>query len=64
MAETTDPNKTTPPAPPKEKPKRVQVIGEGTLGHLLLKKGDTTDDETYVNLLKTKRGKTLVQEVK
>jgi hypothetical protein len=56
------PPPTTPPAT-KEKPKRVEVICEGTLGHLLLKKGDTTGDEEYVALLKTKRGKMLVREI-
>ena len=56
-------DETNPPAPPTGKPARVQVICEGTLGHLLLKKGETTDDEAYVALLKTKRGQSLVQKV-
>lgn len=47
-----------------EVPKKVRVICKETLGHLLLTEGDTTDDPQYVALLKTKRGKTLVQEVK
>ncbi len=50
--------------PPKEKSKRVRVICEGTLGHLLLKKGEITDDADYAALLKTRRGRTLVEEVK
>ena len=47
-----------------EKKKTVRVICEGVLGPLGLRKGDTTDNEDYVALLKTKRGKTLVEEVK
>lgn len=47
----------------KVKPVRVMVMCEGTLGHLLLKKGETTDDEAYVALLKTPRGRALVQKV-
>lgn len=48
-----------------EKPKTVRVIkANGTLGHLLLQKGDTTSDQEYVALLKTKRGRKLVEEVK
>lgn len=47
-----------------EKKKQVRVICEGVLGPLGLRKGDTTDDASYVALLKTKRGKTLVEEVK
>lgn len=56
-----------PPAPnaqKTEKTKRVRVICDGVLGPLGLVKGDETDDADYVALLKTKRGKTLVQEVK
>lgn len=49
----------------KEKKTQVRVILEkGVLGHLLLKKGEVTDNEEYVGLLKTKRGQTLVEEVK
>lgn len=44
--------------------KSVRVICNGTLGDKLLKKGDVTSDEEYVALLKTKRGRTLVEEVK
>ncbi len=68
---TTDPDKdkggagNNPPPQPKEKPKRVRVILEkGTLGHLHLKKGDSTEDADYAELLKTRRGRTLVEEVK
>jgi hypothetical protein len=43
---------------------KVRVIGEGRLGHLLLKKGDVTGDERYVKLLETERGRRLVEEVK
>ncbi len=47
------------------KPKQVRVIlKNGTLGHLLLTEGKTTDDPAYVALLGTKRGKRLVEEVK
>jgi hypothetical protein len=48
----------------KNTPKRVRVICESdTLGHLLLKKGDVTDDKEYVALLKVK-GQQKVEEVK
>lgn len=46
------------------KPKQVRVICDGTLGPKLLKKGDVTDDEEYVALLDSERGRTLVEEVK
>lgn len=49
------------PEQPKETVK-VRVIGNGTIGHLLLKKGDTTDDADYVALLKSERGQTLVEK--
>ncbi len=50
--------------PQATKKQRVRVIlGEGTLGHLGLKGGETTDHEDYVALLKTRRGKSLVQEI-
>lgn len=49
----------------EDEAKKVRVIKEnGTLGPLLLSKGDTTDDKEYVALLKTKRGRTLVEAVK
>lgn len=48
-----------------KQPKRVRVILEtGTLGHLLLAKGDVTEDLEYVALLDDERGRTLVEEVK
>nr|HQU86361.1 hypothetical protein [Pyrinomonadaceae bacterium] len=47
-----------------QKPKRVRVICEGTLGTKLLEKGDVTVDPEYVSLLETERGRTLVEEVK
>ncbi len=47
----------------KNTPKRVRVICEGTLGHLLLKKGEVTADKDYVALLKVK-GQQKVEEVK
>lgn len=46
-----------------KKPTQVRVICKGTLGHLLLKKGDVTDDPEYVELLDSKRGRTLVEKV-
>jgi hypothetical protein len=53
-----------PPSPPvKTSTKRVEVLVEN-LGHRLLQKGDVTDDEQYVALLKTARGRKLVREVK
>lgn len=54
-------NPPNPPQQPKETVK-VRVIGNGTIGHLLLKKGDTTDDADYVALLKTSRGQKLVEK--
>lgn len=48
-----------------EKTKQVRVILQNAvLGHKGLRAGDVTDDPEYVALLKTKRGKTLVEEVK
>lgn len=44
--------------------KRVEVVCDGILGHRGLKKGDITDDEEYVALLKKERGRKLVREVK
>ena len=44
-------------------PKRVEVIGDGVLGHLLLQKGEVTDDADYVALLDSERGQTLVREI-
>lgn len=49
---------------PPEKTKKVRVIFKGVLGHKGLREGDVTDDPEYVALLKTKRGKELVEEVK
>lgn len=49
---------------PVEKKTRVRSVFDGVLGYLGLRKGETTDDSEYVALLKTKRGKTLVEEVK
>ncbi len=43
---------------------RVEIIADGMLGHKGFKKGDITDDDEYVALLKTDRGRTLVREVK
>ena len=43
---------------------RVEIIYDGTLGHRNLKRGDITDDEEYVGLLKTERGRRFVREVK
>ncbi len=57
----TEANKTADTA---ENKKRVRSVFGGVLGHLGLRLGETTDDEEYVALLKTKRGKTLVEEVK
>lgn len=47
-----------------KKTKVVRSIFNGVLGHLGLRLGETTDDEEYVALLETRRGRTLVQEVK
>lgn len=47
-----------------ERAKRVRVICEGVLGDKILPKGSITDDPEYVALLKTDRGRTLVEEVK
>ena len=46
----------------KKKTQVRVIIENGALGHLLLKKGEVTDNEEYVNLLKTKNQK-LVEEV-
>lgn len=43
---------------------RVRIIGEGSLGLKMLKKDDITDDEEYVALLDTERGRLLVEAVK
>lgn len=51
----------TPPPPAAEKPKRVRVITKGTLGPLLLKEGDETDDADYVAILKVKGQKKVVE---
>lgn len=50
-----------PPPPKVEEPKRVRSIFEGTLGPLLLKKGDETEDPAYVDLLKVKGQKKVVE---
>lgn len=61
---------TEPPVPPTKdsvtdiETKVVRSIFNGVLGHLGLRFGETTDDEEYVALLKTRRGRMLVQEVK
>jgi len=57
-----DPPKKDPP-PTVEKPKRVRVICEGTLGPLLLKKNEETEDPAYVALLHEK-GQKKVELVK
>ncbi len=44
--------------------RRVRVITDSNLGLKMLKKGDITDDEEYVALLDTERGRLLVEEVK
>ncbi len=44
--------------------KRVEVICDQYLGTKALKKGDITDDDEYVALLQTERGRGLVREVK
>lgn len=43
--------------------KRVEIICDTQLGSKLLKKGDITDDDEYVALLETERGRQLVKEV-
>lgn len=43
---------------------RVEIIYDGYLGSKLLKKGDITDDDEYVALLKTERGQRFAREVK
>lgn len=57
-------NLPSPNATKTEKSKRVRVICDGVLGPLGLVKGNITADSDYVALLKTKRGRTLVEEVK
>ncbi len=42
---------------------RVEIICDTQLGSKLLKKGDITDDDEYVALLETERGRHLVKEV-
>jgi hypothetical protein len=59
-----DESKTQPPAPDKAKPaKRVRVI-VAHLGPRNFRLGDVTDDPKLVAMLRTKRGKRLVEEVK
>lgn len=48
---------------PSRPARRVEVLVDN-LGPKLLKAGTITDDEQYVALLKTARGRTLVREVK
>lgn len=43
--------------------KQVEIICDTQLGSKLLKKGDITDDDEYVALLETERGRQLVKEV-
>ena len=55
-------NPNPPPTPPEaEKAKRVRVVADGTLGPLLLEKGDETDNADYVALLKVKGQKKVVE---
>lgn len=58
-AKDTDKN---PPVEQMEVKPRVRIVGDGTVGHLLLKKGDITEDAEYVALLESKRGRTLVEK--
>lgn len=60
---TPPPSPTPPKTEVKEKKVRVEVICEGILGPLGLKKGDITDNEQYVRLLE-KKGQQKVVEVK
>ncbi len=46
-----------------DRAQRVEVVCDGHLGLKMLKKGDITDDEEYVALLKTERGRKLVRAV-
>jgi hypothetical protein len=46
-----------PPPPVATEPKKVRVICEGTLGPLLLEKGDITSDPRYLGILKNPRQK-------